>query len=256
MGEKKCMVKWIKQSKKLTMKKCSKCHLLKEFTCFHRCKLISDGYRSECKVCRKLDSTEYYEKNKPQILDSVKEYKLNNLEKVKQSKLKYRLNNKKTIKLINKDYREKNRNRIKEYQHNNRDILKIKRRIYIKNKRINDLIFKLKHDTGNLIRISFNSNGLKKNTKTQVILGCTFEKFKQHLESKFESWMNWDNKGLYNGNFNYGWDVDHIIPLSSAKTEEDVIRLNHYTNLQPLCSKINREIKRGFWKSNLSNKSD
>jgi hypothetical protein len=56
--------------------------------------------------------------------------------------------------------------------------------------------------------------------------------------------MTWDNYGLYNGELNYGWDVDHIIPLSSVKTEEELIKLNHYTNLQPLCSKINRYIKR------------
>ena len=56
--------------------------------------------------------------------------------------------------------------------------------------------------------------------------------------------MIWENKGLYNGEFNFGWDIDHIIPLSSAKTEKDIIRLNHYTNLQPLCSKINRDIKK------------
>ncbi len=56
--------------------------------------------------------------------------------------------------------------------------------------------------------------------------------------------MNWDNYGFYNTTYNYGWDIDHIIPLSSAKSEEDVIKLCHYTNLQPLCSKINREIKR------------
>ena len=56
--------------------------------------------------------------------------------------------------------------------------------------------------------------------------------------------MNWDNKGLYNGEYNFGWDIDHIVPLSTASELEDVIRLNHYTNLQPLCSKINREIKK------------
>jgi len=56
--------------------------------------------------------------------------------------------------------------------------------------------------------------------------------------------MNWDNHGLYNGKFNYGWDIDHIIPISSGKTEEDIFRLNHYTNLQPLCSKVNRDIKK------------
>ena len=36
---------------------------------------------------------------------------------------------------------------------------------------------------------------------------------------------------------------DHIIPLSSDKTEEELVRLNHYTNLQPLCSYVNRYIK-------------
>ena len=57
--------------------------------------------------------------------------------------------------------------------------------------------------------------------------------------------MNWSNHGKYkNGTFNFGWDLDHIIPICSAITEEDVIRLNHYTNFQPLCSHINRDIKR------------
>jgi hypothetical protein len=56
--------------------------------------------------------------------------------------------------------------------------------------------------------------------------------------------MNWENYGKYNGELNYGWDIDHIIPISFAKTEEDVLRLNHYSNLQPLCSYINRFIKR------------
>jgi hypothetical protein len=70
------------------------------------------------------------------------------------------------------------------------------------------------------------------------------EKSDSRKESKFESWMSWENKGLYNGELNYGWDIDHIIPLSSADIEEDIIRLNHYTNLQPLCSKVNREIKK------------
>ena len=56
--------------------------------------------------------------------------------------------------------------------------------------------------------------------------------------------MNWNNRGLYNGELNYGWDIDHIIPVSYAKNEEELLLLNHYTNLQPLCSKINRDIKR------------
>jgi len=40
------------------------------------------------------------------------------------------------------------------------------------------------------------------------------------------------------------WDIDHIIPTSTAKTEEDIIRLNHHTNLQPLCSYMNIIVKK------------
>jgi len=83
-----------------------------------------------------------------------------------------------------------------------------------------------------------------KSKATEDLLGCTFNEFKLYLESKFEHWMSWENAGRYNGELNYGWDLDHIIPMCSAKTEEDVFKLNHYTNFQPLCSYINRHIKR------------
>ena len=55
--------------------------------------------------------------------------------------------------------------------------------------------------------------------------------------------MDWNNYGKYNGDFDYGWDLDHIIPISTATTEEDVYNLFKFTNYQPLCSKINRDIK-------------
>jgi hypothetical protein len=84
----------------------------------------------------------------------------------------------------------------------------------------------------------------KNNRRTTEILGCTIEEFKTYLELKFEDWMNWNNKGLYNGTPNYGWDIDHIIQLATERTEEGIIKLNHYTNLQPLCSYVNRDIKR------------
>ena len=79
----------------------------------------------------------------------------------------------------------------------------------------------------------------KKNS-TEEILGCTFDDFKSHIEGNFEPWMNWSNYGKYNGEYEYGWDIDHIIELRAAKTENDILKLNHYTNLRPLDSKINR----------------
>lgn len=68
-----------------------------------------------------------------------------------------------------------------------------------------------------------------------------------YLESKFKCWMNFDNYGLYNGQLNYGWDLDHILPISSANDENEVKKLFHYTNFQPLCSKINRDIKKDIY---------
>lgn len=64
-----------------------------------------------------------------------------------------------------------------------------------------------------------------------------------YIESKFESWMTWENYGKYNGTINYGWDIDHILPLSIAQTEEEIFKLNHFTNLRPLCSYTNRHVK-------------
>ena len=40
---------------------------------------------------------------------------------------------------------------------------------------------------------------------------------------------------------NYGdWQVDHITPLASAQTKEDLVKLCHYSNLQPLWAFDNR----------------
>ena len=59
--------------------------------------------------------------------------------------------------------------------------------------------------------------------------------------------MNWKNYGNpRDGIFDISktWDIDHIIPLDSATSEEEIIKLNNHTNLQPLCSYTNRFIKR------------
>lgn len=108
-----------------------------------------------------------------------------------------------------------------------------------------DSLFKLKCNIRNIVRGSLKRGFTKKSKKTEEIIGCSFEELKHHFESKFEFWMTWENYGRYNGALNYGWDIDHIIPLSAAKTEEELLGLNHYTNLQPLCGYTNRHIKRG-----------
>jgi hypothetical protein len=108
-------------------------------------------------------------------------------------------------------------------------------------RRKEDPIFKLKCN----IRSRISTSLLQKNKHTEQILGCSFEDFRVHLESQFESWMSWDNYGGQNIDApNIRWDIDHINPLHSAQSVEDVLRLNHYTNLRPLCSYDNRYVKR------------
>jgi hypothetical protein len=229
------------------MKICRKCGIEKNITEFSKNKNNKGGLSTWCRICVKEYKKEYYINNKEKIL---KEYsnKLKTDEILRQKKSEYskkwREENKEIIKIKKKEYRLKNKEKINKWREENKERIKILRRNYrVKNLKNN--MFVLKNHTRNLILKSLKRRGYTKKSQTHKILGCSYEKFIQHIESQFEDWMKWDNKGLYNGEFNYGWDIDHIIPLSSAKTEEDIIKLNHYTNLRPLCSKINRHIKKG-----------
>lgn len=44
--------------------------------------------------------------------------------------------------------------------------------------------------------------------------------------------MSWENRGDV-------WHLDHIKPLATATCEEDLIKLFHYTNFQPLLARDN-----------------
>jgi hypothetical protein len=72
---------------------------------------------------------------------------------------------------------------------------------------------------------------ITKKNKTFEIVGCTPEFLKEHLEKQFVDGMTWENRNK--------WHIDHKLPLSSAKTEEELYKLCHYTNLQPLWAEEN-----------------
>ena len=71
----------------------------------------------------------------------------------------------------------------------------------------------------------------KKQESSISILGCSFEFFLSHIASQFTEGMTLENYGQ--------WHLDHIVPLATATTREDIVRLNHYTNFQPLWAKDN-----------------
>jgi hypothetical protein len=81
------------------------------------------------------------------------------------------------------------------------------------------------------VRKSFKRKGYTKKSRTYNILGEEWSVVKQHMESLFKEGMTWDNHGE--------WHIDHIIPISLGKTEDEVLKLCHYTNLQPLWKEDN-----------------
>lgn len=189
------------------MKECSKCKEKKEYINFSTDKYTKTGYKSQCKKCVNLSH-----KNN----SSIKEYNK-----------KYYSENKNLIKEKRKIYRENNFEKIKECHNKRKD----KRNNYSKEKRKNDYLFKLRNSISNLIRSSIKKNNFSKNKKTIEILGCNVEIFKQYIENKFKEGMYWENHGK--------WHLDHIYPISLAKNEEEIIKLNHYTNFQPLWAEEN-----------------
>jgi hypothetical protein len=191
-----------------------------------------------------------YQENRNELLEQKKLYYQKNVDVLTERNKKYRKENNGKISIQRKSNYEKNKDVIKEKSllnyYNNIEKRKMSMRIWEKNKLKNDIIFRLKKNLSTTLRKILKSKNFKKGTKDKLtILGTDYKTFKEHLEGLWEPWMSWDNYGLYKmDTFNYGWDIDHIIPTSSAKTEEEVLKLNHYTNLKPLCSKVNRDIKK------------
>ena len=193
------------------------------------------------------------EDNKEKIKEQRKNYRLLNKEKIKE----YYQSNIEVIKQKKKEWYEKNKNNISSKETNKNFSLEEKRirRNELKNKRRNerkkiDPLYKLSENIRKCIYKSINSKGFGKNSRTNEILGCSYKDFKIHLEKQFESWMNWSNYGNPVDGLiepNKSWDVDHIIPLSSATDEDSLLKLNHYTNLQPLCSYHNRFVKKDIY---------
>jgi hypothetical protein len=184
-------------------KNCKKCGSLKKLSDFVKNKSSKDGYRNECKPC--------YNKR-------LKDYRTNNPEWRKKATD------------AQKSYRLKNPHKQKEYQGRYKERLNY----WAKKNRSSDLV-KLKETLRSRLNSAIRGKGYSKNTKTADTLGCTWEELKLHLESQFKDGMSWSNRSE--------WHIDHIIPLASATTEEEVYKLNHYTNLQPLWAEDN--LKKG-----------
>jgi hypothetical protein len=212
------------------MKKCNKCNEVKSLENFSKSKAVKkDGLCFRCKECQKKyretnkqKKKQYREANKEKVSKQQKKYYLANKEKALEYNKQYYLANKEKLTKQNKQYKEANKEKIKQYLQSNKEKLNQ----YYKKRHSTDSIFKFKFNVRNLIKNSFKRTNHRKATRTEQILGCSLDFFKVYISNQFQKGMSLDNHGK--------WHLDHIIPLATATTEEDVIRLNHYTNFQPL----------------------
>ena len=186
----------------------------------------------------------YNELNKEKVLARNKQYRDNNKEKVSNcKKLNYKANREKIL-ARNKQYREANKEKLKEitksWYEANKDKVTAYKTNWIRNRRESDSFYRLIGNYRTRTLKAFKSIGQKKNVKSLKLLGLkTFKELAIYFESKFYNHPKTGEKMTFDNHGTYGWHIDHIIPIDSAKTEEDIIKLCHYTNLQPLWAEEN-----------------
>jgi hypothetical protein len=192
---------------------CRKCEKELEFSFFDKCSKTKCGVRSICKNCRKIQAVE----NSEIVRNKRKDYYKLNKERMLKHAENYRIRNKETILLSAKKYREENKEKIA-----------ISKRVSTKKRYRNDGFFRVTTQLRKYVRRYFNIKTNPRNTMD--IIGCSPKELKIKIESQFDEGMCWDNYGYGEGK----WVIDHIIPLSSATNIEEIYKLSHYSNLQPL----------------------
>ena len=161
-------------------------------------------YRSECRECERKQNREY-------------------------NRRKYNNGGKELDKKYHDEHREFYREYNKKYYQKHKKEINEKRR----KRKWNDRIFYLTINVRKSILNSFNRKSYKKTNKTEKIAGLKNEQMTKYLLKTFKD------------RYGYEWDgkesvhIDHIIPLATAKTEEEVIKLCYYTNLQLLKAEDN-----------------
>jgi len=250
------------------MKECYECKVSKPFLSFYKHKGNLDGLFGKCIDCvkkyhsnkyknnplskennrlkmqerrmlnkkqKEYDNT-YYIKNKEKICKYIKEYNEKNIEIRLAKRLLDRIKKDEILIEQGKEYILIYRDEVKKQDSIKKLSNLEKRRIYEKIRKTHDPLFLLSTQLRSKISTIFKSKRICKSESTKELLGCEFIFAKNYIESKFEKGMHWDNYG--------DWHIDHKYPLSKAKTENEIIELFNYKNLQPLWAKDN--LKKGF----------
>lgn len=225
------------------MKKCNTCNCEKPYDSFTKEKLAKDGYKNKCKECinkaakekyalapdiRKEYEAEWRKKNPDKCKAKIYRWRENNPQQFSEYRKKYYKENRDKVLEQNKKTYEKHKDkynaRNKKYHKDNHKQLMQKRKERIEA----SPLLQFKERIRLLTKNSFYRLKHNKTKRTSEILGADWETVKTHIVSQFNDGMTWED--FVSGDIH----IDHIKPLASAKTEEELIALCHYTNLQPL----------------------
>ena len=218
-------------------KQCKKCEEVKSLDDFYNDKSRKDNKNPYCKLCikekNKIHRKKYYQKHKEKLNAKSKLYFKKNKESMLEYGKEYRVKNKEKISEDRKEYYELNKERIckRESKRRKSKAGREKRRIYAKKILNNNPLVRLKQNIRCTINQSFKNKGFVKEKNYLEILQCDFDFLNE-----------WLNNQASNGN-TYGIgnvQIDHVIPISLAKTEDETLLLNHYSNLQLLSKEENQ----------------
>ena len=193
------------------MKICRLCKQSLPFSFFHKCNRSKDKLKNSCKDCRNRESREYIKNNRTKYNAYQLKWQKANLEK----RHEYRENAK-------HKYGSANISALR-WQKNNKEMINTKR----KQKYQTDPKYKMICDIRSLVSHIFSNSGYTKDQKTEKIIGIGYEELVEHLiKTCIDRYGHFDPTEKYH--------IDHIIPISSGVTEEEIIKLNHFSNLQLL----------------------
>lgn len=211
----------IKNNPNSPNKQCTDCSITKSKILFPRDKTRFDGYHYYCKDCQRSRKRDHRNRNR----DKINAYRnkiskrlyLKNKEKISERRKKARRLNPEKSRLQSKRSNLKNKEWIRNYS-----------KEYTRHRRKTKPLVKLSNSLRVRLKGALRRRSWKKTSTLQQYLGCTIQEFKEYIELLFKPGMTWDNHTIN------GWHIDHIIPLSSAQTEEEIYKLNHFSNLQPM----------------------
>jgi hypothetical protein len=173
-------------------------------------------------------SRKYYQENDTKIKARVNKYRLDNIEDIFKKKKEYRLKNKEKENDRSRKWHIENKTKVSRYRVKNKEKISTNHLIYVKNRRKNDIQFRLQTNLRSRLRRAIKIN--QKAGSAIKDLGCTIPELKTYIENQFQPGMTWDNYGRS------GWHIDHRLALANfdLTDKNQFLRACNYTNLQPM----------------------